>query len=91
MNSIPRAVAKIQKHFAPVVEVRDQFTAVRDGYAIEFLRNGRSDSYTCLRVRRVSEQDDPQTDYSAGMWCVSVKQAIDHAVRNIARDAEAAS
>src|SRR3990167_3141067 len=87
-NSIPHATAKIQQHFAAVVQTGDAFRATRGGYAIEFLRNGRGDSFTCLRVRRVTEQDDPQTDYAAGMWCRSVKHAIEHALRNIAQDAD---
>ncbi len=30
----------------------------------------------CLRVRREDDQDDPQSDYSAGSYARSIKQAL---------------
>ena len=30
----------------------------------------------CLRVRREDDQDDPQSDYSAGSYAHSIKQAL---------------
>lgn len=41
---------------------------------VEFL--DQDDVMLCVKVRRVNDVDDSQTDYAAGMWCQNLKQAI---------------
>ncbi|WP_216081126.1 hypothetical protein [Aliarcobacter butzleri] len=43
------------------------------------MANGRIDedtTITCIRARRKNDLDDSMTDYSAGVWCDNLTQAI---------------
>jgi hypothetical protein len=50
-------------------------------YVIEFFRNGREDSMTCINVRRFSDQHDNQTDYCAGSFAPNISRAISWATK----------
>lgn len=41
---------------------------------VEFL--DQDDVMLCVKVRRVNDVDDSQTDYAAGSWCKNLKQAM---------------
>lgn len=45
---------------------------------IEYFRNGREEDYTCsIRVRRKADLDDSMSDYFAGSFATSIKDAIE--------------
>lgn len=68
--------------FGPVVDTRGRCAAVRDGYEVSFLRTGGdSDQATDYRVRRVTDQDDAQTDATAGSCRPNLSQALAAAER----------
>lgn len=43
---------------------------------IEFAKNGHSEEITCIRTKRVTEEDDTMTDYFCGIWHDNLSQAI---------------
>ncbi len=80
---ISNAIKKLEKVGFKVTndeELRSQlFVARRENstHVVEFMKNGgNSDQVTCIRVKRVNDQDDIMTDYFAGVWCDNITQAI---------------
>lgn len=46
---------------------------------IEFRANGdveENPNITCIRVRNKNDKDDSMSDYSAGVWCDNLNQAL---------------
>jgi hypothetical protein len=83
--TIKNAIKKLEK-FGKVTEQAGEWRAVRAGYEVSFLRNGRGDEATCYRTRRVTDHDDSQSDYFAGSFWPNITQAIAHAGRMIDAD-----
>ena len=46
--------------------------------SVEVLQNGGdyASEVAVIRVRRVNDHDDPMTDYSAGVFCDNLTQAL---------------
>lgn len=75
---LTNAIKTLAKH-GEVKQDGNLFSAVIGRHVVEFMANGRIDentSITCIRTRRVNDSDDSMTDYSAGVWCNNLKQAI---------------
>ena len=66
------------------------FTARKPGAAcrIEVTRNGDEDLVATICVVRDNDHDDLMTDYFAGTYCGTLKQAIDFAGREPATPAQ---
>lgn len=54
---------------------------VINGFAVEIYRNGNSDEAALIRVRRLTDHDEPESDYSAGWFTNTLKDAINYAKR----------
>lgn len=56
-----------------------RYCARKDGAptVIDFTRNGGEDYVATIRVRRDNDHDDSQSDYCAGVWCDTLKRAIE--------------
>ncbi|MDY0238507.1 MAG: hypothetical protein RBS42_06615 [Campylobacterales bacterium] len=75
---LTNAIKKLSKH-GEVKQNGNLFWAEIGGYAVEFMANGRIDedtTITCIRARRKNDLDNSMTDYSAGVWCDNLTQAI---------------
>ena len=60
-----------------------QFSAMRpdNRYRIEWIRNGGTPDAICLKTRKVHDLDEMQSDYHAGCYSDSIKEAIARAER----------
>jgi hypothetical protein len=85
--TITNAVKKLGTFGTVSAEECGEWRATKGGYEVSFLRNGHGDQVTCFRTRRVTDQDDSQTDYFAGSFWPNMTQAIAHANRMIEQDA----
>ena len=77
--TVGNAVKKLERAGYVVGKMFDYgFMATKEGQdsVIEFLKNGREDDITCIRVRRKGDHDDSMTDYCAGVWCDNITRAI---------------
>lgn len=76
--TLTNAIKKLSK-YGEVKKYNGIYTAVKNGVAVEFMRNGRlEDNYPicAVRVYGVKDKDDNMTDYSAGIWCKTLTKAI---------------
>lgn len=73
---VNNAIKKLDKYTPVIVNDGSLFSAAKNGQVIEFYRNGRSDDICCVRLRRTTDKDDIVTDYSAGVFCDNITQAI---------------
>jgi hypothetical protein len=75
---LKNAIKKLSKH-GEVKQDGNLFYAKVGKHAVEFMANGRIDeatTITCIRARRINDLDDSMSDYSAGVWCDNLTQAI---------------
>lgn len=75
---LTNAIKKLSKH-GDVKQDGNLFSAVIGQHVVEFMANGRIEedtNITCIRTRRLSDQDDSMTDYCGGVWCNNLSQAI---------------
>jgi hypothetical protein len=70
------AITKLNKLGFKVINSGNRYKAKKDGlkYVIEFIT--QDELIMCIRARRENDLDDSQSDYSAGMWCNNLAQAI---------------
>ena len=75
---ITNAIKKLEKAGFKIEKVDIHYRAVKQDCRelIEFYKNGREDSVTCIRVRRKGDLDDVMTDYFAGFFVDNITQAI---------------
>ena len=75
---ITNAIKKLEKAGFKVEKADMHYRAVKEDCRrlIEFCKNGREDSVTCIRVRRKGDIDDIYTDYHAGFFVDNISQAI---------------
>lgn len=69
------AIKKLEKY----TEVKKDgifYQAVKGSEVIEFIDNGGMGEITCIKVRRINDHDDSMTDYSAGVFCDNLTQAL---------------
>jgi hypothetical protein len=75
--TVANAVKKLAKSGFEVTGSDMRFSGRNGLRVVEFSRTGRdSDSIGCIKVRSVNDNDDSQSDYSAGVWCDNLSQAI---------------
>jgi hypothetical protein len=84
--TIKNAIAKLERSGWKVLHAERHYIARKEGLntEISFLPNGQDTPETsavCLRVRNVSDRDDIQSDYCAGVFADSMAQALRLAVR----------
>jgi hypothetical protein len=73
---IQNAVKKLEKSGFTVRDTSSVTKqAVRNGTAID-MHVSREGKASCFRVRDIEEMDDVMTDYSAGVFCDNLSQAI---------------
>jgi hypothetical protein len=68
------AVKKLEKAGFQVTITGNRCTAVRDSQIVGFY--SQEGSVTCIRQRRKGDEDCAMVDYSAGVFCDSIAQAI---------------
>ena len=75
--TVANAVKKLEKFGFEVVSSDMRFAGRKGGRVVEFSRLGvESDSIGCIKVRSINDIDNPVADYSAGVWCDNLSQAI---------------
>jgi hypothetical protein len=76
--TLVNAINKLEKAGFKVEQVNTIYRASKNTTkdVIEFFRNGRSENITCINVRRLDDEHDSMTDYSAGVWANNITQAI---------------
>lgn len=75
---LSNAIKKLAKH-GEVKQNGSVFWVSKNGERVEFMRNGKiEDDYdiVCIRVCGDNDKDDSMIDYSAGVWCDNLSQAI---------------
>lgn len=70
------AIKKLTKAGFEVTEKGIFITAKKDRNVIDLAKNGGSENIATIRVRSVCDHDDSRMDYSAGVFCDNVSQAI---------------
>jgi hypothetical protein len=83
--TIANAIKKLDRNGWTVSHTERHYVATKQGVknVISFLPNGQDlpeNSAVCLRVRNVSDRDDMQSDYTAGVFVDSMAQAFRLAV-----------
>lgn len=73
--TVQNAINKVNK-WAEVKHDGYSYVARKGNRIIEFTRNGHSDSVATIRIRSISDSDDSQSDYTAGVFCDSIAQAL---------------
>lgn len=68
------AVKKLNKAGFQITQNGNRYSAQAGRNAIEFSQQG--DDIVCIRVRSVNDKDDVMSDYSAGVFCNNLSQAI---------------
>jgi hypothetical protein len=84
--TIANGIKKLERAGWTVVKRERLYVASKAGcsHVIDFHPNGEDkpeNSLTCLRVRRLTDLDDMQSDYCAGAFVDSMAQALRLAVR----------
>jgi hypothetical protein len=75
--TVANAIKKLTKSGFDVTGSGVRFSGRKGSQVIEFNRLGsESDSIGCIKVRSINDNDNAQSDYSAGVWCNNLSQAI---------------
>jgi hypothetical protein len=75
--TVANAVKKLAKSGFEVTGSDMRFSGRNGLRVVEFSRvQCDSDSIGCIKVRYANDNDDAQSDYSAGVWCDNISQAI---------------
>ena len=75
--TVANATKKLVKSGFEVIGTGVRFSGRKGNQVIEFARlSSDSDSIGCIRVRSVDDMDNTMADYSAGVWCNNISQAI---------------
>ena len=68
------AIKKLEKSGFQVVQTGNRCTAQGNQHVIGFFN--QSGNSTCINVRNQIDRDDSMSDYSAGVFCNNITQAI---------------
>ena len=74
---IQNAIKKLEKAGFKIKKpenISNRYNAYHQNEVIEF--HDQDGLVICIKSRRISDVDDPQTDYSAGIFCDNISQAI---------------
>lgn len=77
--TLTRISRVLLKNGFTINETEGLYRATKKGFraCVEWRRAGREcDEACCLRARQLRDEDEPQSDYSAGAYCPSLKQAM---------------
>ena len=72
--NVANAIKKLNKAGFEVVQNGNRYNAKANGQVIRFI--DQSDRVICINVRSENDHDDVMTDYSAGVYCDNIAQAI---------------
>ena len=72
--NVTNAIKKLNKAGFEVVQNGNRYNAKANGQVIRFIN--QSDRVICINVRSENDHDDVMTDYSAGVYCDNISQAI---------------
>ena len=74
---VQNAIKKLEKAGFNVTKDGTRFSAQKNNDFVEFIQNGGgSETVICIRVRHVNDHDDSMSDYTAGVFCDNISQAI---------------
>ena len=73
--TVQNAIKKVSK-WAEVKENNGAYVARKGNKEIEFRGNGWTDDVATIRVRNINDLDEVQSDYSAGVYCDNIAQAL---------------
>ncbi len=85
MATVRYCISKIEKASGKKVEVSENglYSITHNREVIQFRANGGRNGgnpldalAVCIKSRRENDHDDAMTDYSSGVYCSSIKQAI---------------
>jgi hypothetical protein len=68
------AIKKLNKAGFEVSQNGNRYNAKANGQVIRFIE--QSERIICINVRSENDHDDAMTDYSAGVYCDNITQAI---------------
>jgi hypothetical protein len=68
------AIKKLNKAGFEVSQNGNRYNAKANGQVIRFIE--QSERIICINVRNENDHDDAMTDYSAGVYCDNITQAI---------------
>ena len=72
---ITNAISKLTKEGFKVINVNNRwYSARRNNDIVEFI--DQDNDAICIKSRSVNDEDDIMTDYSAGVFCDNISQAI---------------
>lgn len=75
--TVQNAIKKLANNGFEVTGTDMRFAGRKGNRVVEFNRLGSdSDSIGCIKVRSVNDNDNAMIDYSAGVWCNNLSQAI---------------
>ena len=71
------ALKKLEK-YGNINQNGSRYSVQRDGQEVTVIRNGGEGraEVAVIRVRSINDHDDPMSDYSAGVFCDTLAQAI---------------
>lgn len=72
--NVANAIKKLNRAGFEVVQNGNRYNAKANGQVIRFI--DQSDRVICINVRSENDHDDVMTDYSAGVYCDNIAQAI---------------
>ena len=68
------AIKKLNKAGFQITQNGRRYSAKANRYVIDFIE--QDESIMCIKVRTENDHDDAMSDYSAGVWCNNLTQAI---------------
>lgn len=71
---VTNALKRLVKAGFAVTQIGNRYSAQSGGNVIEF--HEQDGKAICIRVRSVRDLDDVQSDYSAGVFCDNLSQAL---------------
>jgi hypothetical protein len=76
--TIANAIKKVTKAGFTVTQNGQRYSAKKQGlsHLVEFSKNGREDTITCVGVRHQNDHSDSQSDYCATIFTNNITQAI---------------
>jgi hypothetical protein len=76
--TITNAIKKVTKAGFTVTQNGQRYSAKKQGlsHLVEFSKNGREDTITCVGVRHENDHSDAMIDYSATIYTNNLSQAI---------------
>jgi hypothetical protein len=71
---LSNAIKKLDKANFEITQNGKRYSAKANRHIIDFIE--QDGSVLCVKVRSENDMDDSLSDYSAGVWCDNLTQAI---------------